>query len=105
MPVKTGKFIIYLDAKKKHRFRLLASNGEIIASGESYDSKAACLKGIKSIQKNAPTAEIIDETVKKEPAEKAKTGRKSATSKSVDNKPAEKKPVVRRTRKKADPEL
>ena len=66
-----AKFVVYLDKAKKHRFRLIAPNGEIIAAGEAYESKAACLKGIKSIQKNAPIAVIEDETVKKEPAKKA----------------------------------
>jgi uncharacterized protein YegP (UPF0339 family) len=62
-----AKFEIYVDRKKQYRFRLKAPNGEIIAVGESYETKAACLKGIKSIQKNAPVAEIVgpDETGKK----------------------------------------
>ncbi|MDR2039053.1 MAG: DUF1508 domain-containing protein [Bacteroidales bacterium] len=62
-----AKFEIFVDRKKQYRFRLKAPNGEIIAVGEAYETKAACLKGIKSIQKNAPVAEIIgpDETGKK----------------------------------------
>jgi uncharacterized protein YegP (UPF0339 family) len=61
-----AKFVVYLDRSKKFRFRFLASNGEIIASGEAYETKASCLNGIKSIQKNAPGAALVDETVKKE---------------------------------------
>jgi uncharacterized protein YegP (UPF0339 family) len=64
-----AKFEIFVDRKKQYRFRLKATNGEIIAVGESYETKAACLKGIRSIQKNAPIAEIVgpDKTGKKVP--------------------------------------
>src|SRR6476659_440584 len=37
-------------------------NGEIIAVGEAYDSKASAKKGIASIQKNAPYATVVDLT-------------------------------------------
>ena len=37
----------------KFRFRLKAGNGEIIAVGEAYESKAAAKNGIASVQKNA----------------------------------------------------
>jgi uncharacterized protein YegP (UPF0339 family) len=62
-----AKFEIFVDRQKRYRFRLKATNGEIIAVGEAYETKASCLKGIKSIQKNAPIAEIVelDETRKK----------------------------------------
>jgi len=60
-----GKFTVYKDKAGKFRFNLKASNGEIIAVGESYPDKKSCLKGIASIQKNAPEAKIVDETVEK----------------------------------------
>jgi uncharacterized protein YegP (UPF0339 family) len=94
-----AKFEIFIDRKKQYRFRLKASNGEIIASGESYETKAACLKGIKSIQKNAPTAAIIDpEEVAKKAAKAAKAApakrSPKAASSSADAK--EKKPRGRK---------
>jgi uncharacterized protein YegP (UPF0339 family) len=55
-----AKFEIFLDRKKQSRFHLKASNGEIIAASEAYETKAACIKGIKAIQKHAPVAAIID---------------------------------------------
>jgi uncharacterized protein YegP (UPF0339 family) len=70
-----AKFEIFIDRKKQYRFHLKASNGEIIAASEAYETKAACLKGIKSIQKNAPTAQII------EPEEAAKKAVKVAPAK------------------------
>ena len=79
-----GKFVVYQDRAKKFRFRLLAGNGEIIATGEAYESKASCLNGISSIQKNAPVAIIEEEAVKKEPA------------KAPAKKPAAKKPAAKK---------
>jgi hypothetical protein len=55
-----AKFEVYKDAKGEFRFRLKAANGEIIASGEGYTTKAACLNGIESVKKNAPVAEIVE---------------------------------------------
>ena len=57
-----GKFELYKDAKGKFRFRLKAGNGEIIAVGEAYDSKASAKNGIASVQKNAPGATVVDLT-------------------------------------------
>jgi len=54
------KFEIYTDKAGKCRWRLKAANGEIIASSEGYSSEASCRKGIASIKKNAPIAEIVE---------------------------------------------
>lgn len=56
------KFEVYKDAAGKFRFRLKAPNGEVIATGEAYESKDGCKNGIESIKKNAPIAEIVDMT-------------------------------------------
>ena len=55
-----GKFEVYKDKTNKFRFRLKAGNGEVIAVGEAYESKAGCLNGIESIRKNAPDAVIVE---------------------------------------------
>ena len=55
-----GKFEIYKDKANKFRFRLKAGNGEVIAVGEAYESKAGCLNGIESIRKNAPDATVVE---------------------------------------------
>jgi uncharacterized protein YegP (UPF0339 family) len=57
-----SKFEIYKDRKGEFRWRLRAGNGEVIATGEGYSSKDGCKKGIKSVQKNAKAAEIVDQT-------------------------------------------
>ena len=57
-----GKFELYTDAAGKFRFRLKAGNGEIIAVGEAYESKASALNGIESVKKNASEASVVDQT-------------------------------------------
>lgn len=54
------KYEIYKDATQKFRWRLKAPNGEIIASGEAYESKDGCKKGIESVKSNAFKATIVD---------------------------------------------
>ncbi|HEY5664186.1 MAG TPA: YegP family protein [Ilumatobacter sp.] len=58
-----GKFEVYQDKKGEFRFRLKAGNGQVIATGEGYSTKKACLNGIASIRKNAPDAKLDDQTV------------------------------------------
>jgi uncharacterized protein YegP (UPF0339 family) len=92
-----AKFEIFIDRKKQYRFRLKASNGEIIAAGEAYETKAACLKGIKSIQKNAPTAAIIDPEEAAKKAAKAVPAKRGAGAAASSAGPREKKPRARKT--------
>jgi len=56
------KFEVFKDAKGEYRFRLIAPNGETIATGEGYVAKAGCMNGIESIKENAPKAKIVDLT-------------------------------------------
>lgn len=57
-----GKFELYTDSAGKYRFRLKAGNGEIIAVGEAYGSKAAAMGGIDSIKRQAAEASVHDMT-------------------------------------------
>lgn len=57
-----GKFEIYQDKSGGTRFRLKASNGQIILSSQSYKNKAGCLKGIDSVKKNAASIEKFSKT-------------------------------------------
>ena len=52
---------LYKDKAGEFRFRLKASNGEIILTGESYKAKAGCLKGIESIRRNAAESPVVEE--------------------------------------------
>lgn len=55
-----GKFELYQDKAGKYRFRLKASNGQVIAVGEAYESKKAAENGIASVKKNAPGATVVE---------------------------------------------
>lgn len=56
---KNPKYELYADKAGEYRFRLKASNGEIIGKSEGYKAKASAKKGIASIGKNAPEAQVI----------------------------------------------
>lgn len=57
---KHPKFEIYTDKAGEFRFRLKATNGEVIAVSEGYKKKDSCKNGIASVQKNAPDAPVIE---------------------------------------------
>jgi uncharacterized protein YegP (UPF0339 family) len=40
-----AKFELYKDSRGEYRFRLKAANGEIVATGESYKTKAGARMG------------------------------------------------------------
>lgn len=47
-----GKFVISLRKNGEFQFNLKAGNGESILSSEGYVTKASCINGIESVQKN-----------------------------------------------------
>ena len=57
---KCPKFEVYTDKAGEYRFRLKATNGQIIAVSEGYTSEAACLNGVESVKKNAADAETVE---------------------------------------------
>jgi uncharacterized protein YegP (UPF0339 family) len=56
-----GKFEVYKDKSGGFRFRLKAGNGDVVASSESYKTKAGALGGVESVKKNAGS-DIVDLT-------------------------------------------
>ena len=58
---KNPKFEIYEDKAGEYRFRLKATNGQIIAVSEGYKAMAGCKNGIESVKKNAADAVIVKE--------------------------------------------
>ena len=59
--LKHPKFEMYQDKAGEYRFRLKATNGQVIAVSEAYSANAGCVNGIESVQKNAVDAEIVEE--------------------------------------------
>ena len=57
---KCPKFEVYTDKAGEYRFRLKATNGQIIAVSEGYTSEAGCLNGVESVKKNAADAETAE---------------------------------------------
>ena len=58
---KHPKFEVYADKAGEFRFRLKATNGQVIAVSEGYKAIASCLNGVESVKKNAPEAPIVEE--------------------------------------------
>ncbi len=56
------KFQLYKDATGKFRFRLVAENGQTVASSEAYQQYVSCLKGINSVKKNS-SSNVEDLTI------------------------------------------
>jgi uncharacterized protein YegP (UPF0339 family) len=109
-----AKYVVKKGVTGKFRFSLLSTNGQVIASSQTYDSKASCMAGLRAVQKNAAGAAIDDRTVavkavaakpaaKKSAAKKpvakkvaAKPAKKPAAKKPAARKPAAKKPAARK---------
>lgn len=87
-----GKFVVKKGTTGKFRFTLVARNGQVIATSETYNTKAAAMNGIKAVQSTAAGAAVEDQTTKAWADEQArlkavaKTAKK--TVKAVGNVPA-----------------
>ena len=57
---KHPKFEVYEAKNGEFRFRLKATNGEIIAVSEGYTALRNCLNGVESVRKNAEDAKIVE---------------------------------------------
>jgi len=55
-------FVLNQGSTGKFRFNLVATNGQVIATSETYESKASALNGIESVKRNAPGAAVDDQT-------------------------------------------
>jgi uncharacterized protein YegP (UPF0339 family) len=56
-----AKYQVYRDLGGKYRFRLRAANNKIVAVSEGYESKPACMNGVRSVQNNCKS-NIEDQT-------------------------------------------
>ena len=57
---KTPQFELYTAKAGEFRFRLKATNGQVIAVSEGYKALASCMNGIESVKKNAADATIVE---------------------------------------------
>jgi len=56
------KFVVKKTSNEQFRFNLVASNGQIVATSETYTRKQSALDTIESIKNNAAAASIDNET-------------------------------------------
>ncbi|MDP8938482.1 MAG: YegP family protein [Actinomycetota bacterium] len=73
-----GKYVIKKGSTGKFRFSLLSTNGQVVATSETYNSKASCMNGVRSVQKLAADAVVEDQTTKEWAA--AESDRKAAAA-------------------------
>lgn len=57
----TPHFELFEDRAGEHRWRMIASNGRIVAdSGEGYSSKSGARRAIENVQSDAGGADVAD---------------------------------------------
>jgi uncharacterized protein YegP (UPF0339 family) len=71
---RTGKFLIKAGRGGKTHFVLVATNGRVVATSETYESKDSCLKGVAAVKRLAADAAVVEEA----PASTVQRGRKTA---------------------------
>ncbi len=93
-----AKFVLSKARGGKFRFELVASNGKVLAQSTPHDTKRAAVSALRSVQKNAATEVVDDQT---EPAKKATATKAAATkttaSKSTAGKTTARKATTRKT--------
>ena len=73
---RNGKFVIKQGRGGKTHFVLLASNGRVVVTSETYETKQSCLKGIDAVKRLAADATVIeDAAIAALTASKRATGR------------------------------
>jgi uncharacterized protein YegP (UPF0339 family) len=57
------KFVVKKTSNDQFRFNIVAGNGQVVATSETYTRKAAAMDTIRSLQKGAGNASVDDQTV------------------------------------------
>ena len=78
-----GKFVIKKGRSGQFRFSLVGRNGQIVATSETYTTKASCMSGIKAVKTLAPDAPIEDQTSKEWAAQMTDVKAKAATKRAT----------------------
>ena len=79
---RSGKFVIKHGRGGKTHFVLLASNGRVVATSETYESEESCLNVIDAVKRLGADAAIIEEPAKPAkaaPATKTASAEKKST--------------------------
>jgi len=62
LEVHLMKFVMKKTCNNQYRFNLVASNGQVVATSETYTRKASAMDTIESMRKNVASAMIDDQT-------------------------------------------
>lgn len=54
----TKNFRLSQTRNKKHSFCLVAGNGQIVGTSQTYAKEASCKAGVKSVKRSAPKAKM-----------------------------------------------
>jgi uncharacterized protein len=57
------KFVVYRDIVGQYRWRLIAGNGEIVATSEGYTTKYSAQRSAERVKQIAYSAIIVDSTL------------------------------------------
>ncbi len=57
-----AKFVVKKGSTGKFHFNLVAANGEIVATSESYTTKESAIKGTDAVRRAAADAVLDDQT-------------------------------------------
>jgi uncharacterized protein YegP (UPF0339 family) len=60
--VHVMKFVMKKTSNNQFRFNLVASNGQVVATSETYTRKTSAMDTIESMRKNVASAKIDDQT-------------------------------------------
>jgi uncharacterized protein YegP (UPF0339 family) len=97
-----GKFVIKKRRSGQFRFSLVGRNGQIVATSETYTTKASCMNGIKAVRSLAAEADIEDQTTKSWADEQAKAKAATKTAAKAAKKAIAKAPAAKKATPRAD---
>lgn len=90
-----GKFTVQKGSTGKFRFNLISSNGQVVATSQTYETKASCMNGVRSVKKLAGDAPVEDQTTA-EWAEAAKAAKAAKAKKAAKKRAATKKSAAKK---------
>lgn len=100
-----GKFVVKKGTTGKFRFALVSSNGQVVATSEAYNSKAACMNGVKAVRSLSGDAAVEDQTTREwaagEESRKAAATAKSAAKRAAKKRAAKAAAPAKKAAKKA----
>jgi uncharacterized protein len=57
-----GRFVLKTDSSGEYYFTLVAANGEVIATSETFLTRSDAERAIEAVMRSVPSAEVDDRT-------------------------------------------